>query len=144
MKLNVSSIKKRLRRLEQYISELEKHQKLTKTQFRDDFTAQLAVERAFQAGIECCSDIASHVVSVFDLGRPNEQRDLYSLLANAGYLTEEFGAMMGEMSAFRNRIVHMYMEIDVARLYQFLQEDVGYLKQFREIANAIVDAEESK
>ena len=143
MNLNVSSIRNRLRKLEQYIGELEKHRKLTQNQFRDDFTAQLAVERAFQAGIECCSDIASHVVSVFKLGHPNEQRDLYTLLTKAGYLTEQFGEAMGEMSAFRNRIVHMYMEIDITRLYQYLQEDVDYLKRFREIADAIIDAEES-
>lgn len=144
MNLNVSSIKKRLRKLEQYIGELEKHQKLTQTQFREDFTTQLAVERAFQAGIECCSDIASHVVSVLQLGHPSEQRDLYVFLASAGYLTEDFAAAMGDMTAFRNRIVHMYMEIDVARLFRYLREDVGYLKQFREVAEAIVDAEESK
>lgn len=144
MNLNASSIKRRLKRLDQYISELEKHQKLTLTQFRDDFTAQLAVERAFQAGIECCSDIASHVVSVLQLGHPSEQRELYSFLAQAGHLTEDFAASMGEMSAFRNRIVHMYMEIDLSRLYQYLQEDVALLKQFRDIADAIAGSEESQ
>jgi len=33
-----------------------------------DLTQQLALERAFQASIEACLDIASHVVSTYQLG----------------------------------------------------------------------------
>ncbi len=51
MRLNVSSIRQRLQKLEQYISELEKQQPVTLTTFQNDFTCQLAVERAFQAAI---------------------------------------------------------------------------------------------
>ena len=47
MTLNVSSIRQRLQRLEQYIAELEKHQSTALTSFKSDFTQQLAVERAF-------------------------------------------------------------------------------------------------
>jgi uncharacterized protein YutE (UPF0331/DUF86 family) len=60
MKLNVGSIRQRLQRLEQYISELEKQQPVTLETFKNDFTRQLAVERAFQAAIEGCTDIAAH------------------------------------------------------------------------------------
>ena len=70
MKLNVSSIKQRLQKLEQYISELEKQQPITLEKFKADFTRQLAVERAFQAAIESCTDIAAHLVSVYQLGHP--------------------------------------------------------------------------
>ncbi len=56
MKLNVSSIRQRLQRLERYITELEKQQSATLRTFKSDFTRQLAVERAFQAAIESCTD----------------------------------------------------------------------------------------
>ncbi len=48
MKMNVSSIRQRLQRLEKYIGELEKQQPVTLETFSNDFTRQLAVERAFQ------------------------------------------------------------------------------------------------
>ena len=51
MKLNVSSIETRLTKLRQYIAELKKQQVLDLPQFRANLTAQLAVERAFQAGV---------------------------------------------------------------------------------------------
>ena len=71
MSLNVPSIERRLRKLEQYIAELKRQQKQNRETFTRDFAAQLAVERAFQAAIECCIDTANHVISVYGLERTN-------------------------------------------------------------------------
>ena len=76
MKLNVNSIRQRLQRLEQYITELEKQQPITLEAFKIDFTRQLAVERAFQVAIESCTDIAAHIGSTYQLGHPQESRDV--------------------------------------------------------------------
>jgi uncharacterized protein YutE (UPF0331/DUF86 family) len=141
VKLNVESIRQRLLRLEQYIAELEKQQKTTLQTFQSDFTRQLAVERAFQAAIESCTDIAAHIVSVYRLGQPLESRDLYHLLVQAGYLDPEFGEAMAALVAFRNRIVHLYWDLEVERLYQYLQDDLSLLRQFRDVILQILAAE---
>ena len=142
MKLNVNSIRQRLQKLEQYIDELEKQQPITLTTFRNDFTRQLAVERAFQAAIESCTDIASHIVSVYRLGGPEGNRDVFRFLIEAGYLEAPLGEAMMAMVGFRNRIVHLYWDIDVERLYKYLHEDVPLLHQFRNFTLQILTAEE--
>ena len=142
MKLNVNSIRQRLQRLEQYIAELEKQRPATLQTFKSDFTRQLAVERAFQAAVESCTDIAAHIVSVYRLGHPQESRDVYRFLADAGYLDAPFGEAMMAMVGFRNRIVHLYWDVDVERLYQYLQEDVQLLRRFRNFVLQILTAEE--
>jgi uncharacterized protein YutE (UPF0331/DUF86 family) len=142
MKLNVSSIKQRLLRLGQYIAELEKQRSVTPQTFQSDFTRQLAVERAFQAAIECCADIAAHIVSVYQLGSPQESRDVYRFLIEAGYIDAVFGEALMGMVGFRNRLVHLYWDIDVDRLYQYLQQDVALLCRFREFTLQLLTAEE--
>jgi uncharacterized protein YutE (UPF0331/DUF86 family) len=141
MKLNVPSIRQRLQKLEQYINELEKQQPVTLKSFKNDFTRQLAVERAFQAAVEGCTDIAAHVVSVYQLGHPEESRDVYRFLVEAGYLEPAFGQAMMEMVGLRNRIVHLYWDIDVEKLYQYLQQDVTLLRQFRDFTLQLLTAE---
>lgn len=143
MKLNIASIKTRLQKLEQYIAELKKQQRLGFEQFERDFTVQLAVERAFQAAIECCTDIGNHIISVYALGRPEEQKDIFLILAKAGYLNEGYARQMAEMVSFRNRIVHVYWDIDLWRLYRYLQEDVPLLERFRTFVLQILEAEEA-
>lgn len=99
------------------------------------------MERAFQAAVEGCTDIAAHVVSVYQLGHPEESRDVYRFLVEAGYLEPAFGQAMMEMVGLRNRIVHLYWDIDVEKLYQYLQQDVALLRQFRDFTLQLLTAE---
>lgn len=144
MTLNVKSIRLRLRKLEQYIAELEKQQELELDEFSDDFTAQLAVERALQAAIECCSDIASHLVTTYDLGQPEAQRDLFQVLAQMGYLDAGYADTMSDMVSLRNRLVHLYWDVDVERVYSYLQTDVAFLKDFRDFTLELLSAEDEE
>jgi len=144
VKLNVDSIRQRLLKLEQYIAELEKQQPVTIETFQSDFTRQLAVERAFQASIESCIDIAAHIVSVYQLGCPQQNRDVFTFLVEAGYLEQDFGEAMTAMAGLRNRIVHLYWDIDKVRLYKYLQEDVALLRRFRDVTLQILTVEEDQ
>lgn len=131
-----------MRKLEQYIAELEKQQRLDLDEFRNDFTAQLAVERALQAAIECCSDIASHLVSTYGLGQPEAQRDLFQVLARMGYLDAEYADTLSDMVSLRNRLVHLYWDVDTERIYSYMQTDVDFLKNFRDFTLELLAAEE--
>jgi uncharacterized protein YutE (UPF0331/DUF86 family) len=142
MQLNVSSIRQRLRRLSQYIDELERQQQVDPELFHRDFTRQLAVERAFQGAVEACTDIASHLVSVYQLGKPLESRDVFQFLVQAGYLEVDYGNAMMTMVSLRNRLVHLYWDVDVEKLYQHLQEDVDLLCRFRDFTLQLLAAEE--
>lgn len=48
---------------------------------------------------------------------------------------------MMAMVGFRNRLVHLYWDVDVERLYQYLQEDVPLLRRFRDFVLQILTAE---
>lgn len=141
MSLNVASIKQRLSKLAQYIEELKRHRSATAENLKADITTRLAVERAFQAAIESCIDIASHVVFTYRLGSPQEQRELFELLAQAGYLDSTFAATMGSLVGFRNRLVHLYWDVDPERLHEYLQTDVVHLERFRDFALQLIAAE---
>jgi uncharacterized protein YutE (UPF0331/DUF86 family) len=131
-----------LSKLEEYIGELKRLQTLTSAELGADLRARLAAERAFQAGIESCTDVASHIISTFGLGRPQEQRDLFRLLGDRGYLDADFAAVMMEMVAFRNRLVHLYWDVDVERLHEYLQEDVPNLQRFKDFALQLIMSED--
>ncbi len=117
---------------------------MTLESFKHDFTRQLAVERAFQAAVEGCTDIAAHIVSAYQLGHPQESRHVYQFLVDAGYLETDFGEAMMAMVGFRNRLVHLYWDVDVEKLYQYLQEDVILLRQFHDFTLQVLTAEEDE
>jgi uncharacterized protein YutE (UPF0331/DUF86 family) len=128
--------------LQRYIAELEKLQRVPFDDFQADFTLQLATERAFQASIESCVDIASHLISTYQLGQPQESRDVFRLLVQAGYITQDYGEAMMAMVSFRNRLVHLYWDVDLERLYTYLQTDIDLLQQFYVFGLALLQADE--
>jgi uncharacterized protein YutE (UPF0331/DUF86 family) len=81
-------------------------------------------------------------VSVYQLGHPQESRYVFRFLIEAGYLDEDFGQAMMAMVGFRNRLVHLYWDVDVERLYQYLQEDVPLLRHYRDLVLQILTAEQ--
>ena len=63
-------------------------------------------------------------------------------LVDTGYFDPPFGEAMMAMVGFRNRLVHLYWDVDVEKLYQYLQEDVTLLHQFRDFTLQVITAEE--
>jgi len=139
VKLNVKSMTLRLAELDKYIARLKKAQGLSLEEYEADDFVQGAVERFFQAAIECCLDIAHHIISTYGFRRPSERRDIFIILAEAGYLEESYARDMVEMVQLRNRLVHLYWDIDTQKMHYYLQNDVTLLERFRAFTLAVIE-----
>ncbi len=53
-------------------------------------------------------------------------------MQNLGVFDEEYGARLVEMSKFRNRLVHLYWEIDKEMVYDFIQNNLDDFRLFQE------------
>jgi uncharacterized protein YutE (UPF0331/DUF86 family) len=105
---------------------------------------QGSVERCFQVAIECCTDIASHVLVGYGLKRPASRMDVFNVLADAGYLDRDYTGIMARMVQLRNRLVHLYWDVDPERMHQYLREDVEHLECFRAFALVIMEGDERR
>jgi len=142
--LNANSISLRLAKLDECIARLKEQQNISLDEYRANPVVQGSVERCFQVAIECCTDIASHLLSGYRLKRPARRRDVFKVLAEAGYLDTEYAEVMARMVQLRNRLVHLYWDVDPERMYQYLQEDVVYLERFRAFTLAVMEKERKK
>ena len=83
-----------------------------------------------QIAIQAALDVASHIVSDQRLGEPPTSRDLFALLAKAGWLTPELRDTMNKMVGFRNVVVHGYQTVDIQILRDVLENRLGDLIEF--------------
>jgi len=60
---------------------------------------------------------------------------------DAGYLDADLGKAMAALVGLRNRLVHLYWDIDIEKLYSYLQDDVVYLERFRDFGIQLLAAE---
>jgi uncharacterized protein YutE (UPF0331/DUF86 family) len=141
--LNENSITLRLERLDESIRRLKQRQGISLEEYRADWEAQDVVERNFQVAIECCSDIASHLLVSHGLQRPATRRDVFLVLADAGVIDAPYAETMAQMVQLRNRLVHLYWDVDPERMHHYLRDDVAHLERWRAFTAGILEKERS-
>ena len=57
---------------------------------------------------------------------------LFRVLQEVGAFPKDFLPKLIEMARFRNRLVHIYWEVDNEVIYQILKEDISDLEKFTE------------
>jgi len=83
----------------------------------DDATRQDSIVLNLQRACEAAIDLAMHLVRARRLGVPQETRQAFELLRDAGLLSAEVAERMMRMVGFRNVAVHDYrsLNLDIVR-----------------------------
>ena len=101
---------------------------------REDFLASFqAVDSAkynLQVCIEALIDVSNHVVARERWGIPSTSAEAVKLIIQHGVLGKDKELSLVQMVRFRNRIVHLYQEVDDSEIYRILQENLDDIKGF--------------
>lgn len=79
-----------------------------------DLREERFVEHTLQLAIQAAQDVASHIVADERLGEPKTNRELFDLISRAGWISGAEAEILGNMSGFRNILVHGYGDIDLS------------------------------
>ncbi|RMH11086.1 MAG: DUF86 domain-containing protein, partial [Gammaproteobacteria bacterium] len=105
----VSIIERCLARIEE---EYRGHEDTLATNLTRQDSIVLNLQRACEAAI----DLAMHKVRVHRLGIPQQSREVFRLLQQAGLLPTDIAESMQRMVGFRNIAVHNYRQLDIVIL----------------------------
>ena len=100
-----------------------------------NFTKQDAIILNLLRACEASIDAAMHVIRLRRLGLPQESRDAFRFLEEAGLLTTELSNEMQKMVGFRNIAVHDDRKLSLKVLRAILDNRLG---DFREFARTII------
>ena len=103
-------------------------------EYANNVRLKRAVERSLQVAIEICLDIGRRIIAVEGFRHPEENREVFVVLHEAGILPEDLLPALINMARFRNLIVHDYARIDDAQVYAILKR---HLHDFEAYARAI-------
>jgi uncharacterized protein YutE (UPF0331/DUF86 family) len=80
--------------------------------------------------IGCCLDLANHVIAAEGWRSPQDYFDSFRILNEQGLIPAEFLPTLRQIVSLRNRLVHLYWQVDEEILYRTLQEDLGDFDRF--------------
>lgn len=124
-------------RLDQMLSDLRSYAEVLRelsTVPRESFLANRDkvgnAKYHFVIAIETCIDIANHIIASERYRVPNDNADSLVVLIEQGILDEAKRDNLQAMARFRNRLVHLYAEVDDGRVYDYLQESLADLDDY--------------
>ena len=118
-------VQDRIDRIRRFRRDLKDFGQIPRESFRTNRERQYAVLHAMQNAIEGCIEIASHIVSADRLGAPTDYAHLFSLLEENRVIPSSVAEAMRQMARFRNRIVHLYWDVDLDLVYGYVTSRLG-------------------
>lgn len=128
----VASIERCLKRLQE---EYRGHE----TELASNFTRQDSIILNLQRACEASIDAAMHVVRLHKLGVPQQSREAFVLMEEAGLIDEKLSTALQAMVGFRNIAVHDYRKLDLAIVKSILEEKLGSFSEFSKILLKLAD-----
>ena len=129
--MNLEKITNKIIQLDEYLKILKQIGKTDKDAFIRDNILIGSVKYYLQVSIEVCLDVASHIIASERLRAPKDYADSFTVLNEAGIITSDLCRQLRQMAKFRNRLVHLYGEIDNEYIYEFLKSDLDDFTEFK-------------
>lgn len=83
--------------------------------------------------IEGTLDLSNHIISKNGFRTPEDYADTYRVLEERGVLDAEFTSALVQMARFRNRLVHIYWDVDDAEIYRIILTRLQDIRRFLKV-----------
>ena len=128
--INHKRIAEKLKFIRTNLKKLKELAELEKKDFLSDYRNFDTAKYNLQAAVEAMLDIAAHIISRKGYTSPNTSADSFRILAAEGIIAEDLLLKFVKMTKFRNRIVHLYDQIDEEYIYQIINNNLEVIESF--------------
>jgi uncharacterized protein YutE (UPF0331/DUF86 family) len=125
-----SRILQKIQAITDSLSKLEELARMDRGTFLSDFRSVDSAKYNLQTSIEAMIDICNHIISRRRLRIPATNVESFEIVSETGLLPADALPVYRSMARFRNRIVHMYDEVDDSQIHEILQNRLGDIRAF--------------
>lgn len=108
--------------------------KLRQEEFLSDPDKIGSAKYHFIVAIEAAIDMCNHVISRNGYRAPEDYGDTFKVMEEVGVFDADFADDLRNMAKFRNRLVHLYWEVDDRQVHEILQ---GRLDDFKKVLDSM-------
>ena len=130
MEFNSDKVRKITSEMLASIGMLEDLGRLPENEFLSDKHKIASAKYSFLVAIEGAIDLCNHIIAKNALRVPEDYADAFRVLAEHGAFGPEFTTTLVQMARFRNRLVHIYWEVDSHELYGYLRDRLQDIRKF--------------
>ncbi len=137
-------ITRKLQTLNKFVTYLNSRKNISKQELEENYELKCAIERNFQLAIESVLDIGEIIIAIEGFDRPETYRDVILILGKNKIMPIKFTRDLAQAAGFRNILVHLYEEVMVDFLFDFLHERLGDFLAFEQYITQYVEKKNSE
>ena len=130
MEYNPDKVRKLSSEILAALENLEDLKKLSDVEFIADTHKIGSAKYSLIVAIEGAIDLCNHVIAKNGFRTPEDYSDTFRVMEERGVFDEEFTTSLIQMARFRNRLVHLYWDIDDREMYKIIQTRLQDIKRF--------------
>lgn len=120
----------KLRLMKKYVDFLSSKRNVSREELEGNYELRSAIERNFQLAIESTLDMGEILISVEGFEKPEDYKGVILILGKHDILPKDFAEEFALAAGFRNVLVHMYEEVDMGILHDFLHNKLDDFDTF--------------
>lgn len=130
MEINEDKVIKLSFELRKALARLKALSSLSQVEFVNDPDKVGSAKYHFLVAIEAAIDLCNHIIARNNYRYPEDYSDTFRVMGEAKIFDEGFVKNLVRMAKFRNRLVHIYWEVDDDLLYNILKVDLVDIERF--------------
>ena len=130
MTIDVDRIRSKLNDVGKALTRLKAFQSQSREDFLQDEDSQDIARSRLLTGIEAALNVCYHLAAKKLNQVPEDYADCFVGLGRAGLIPKDLASRLANMAKFRNRLVHLYWDIDYGQVYEIICNDLGDLESF--------------
>ncbi len=123
---------RRLAKLETLLADLRSLATTPRDEYLADRARQAEAERWLHLAAECVLDLAHHLIADRGWRASSSYRDAIRVLREEGVVDEPLASELEQWAGLRNVLVHLYLDVDHAIIFDILHNDLDQLQHFAE------------
>jgi len=138
VEFNEDKVRKIISEVISALSRLEDLRSLPEKDFLTDTHKIGSAKYSMIVAIEGAADLCNHIIAKNGFRTAEDYADTFQVMKEQGAFDEEFTNSLIQMARFRNRLVHIYWDINDKELFRIIQDRLENIKRFlKEYGNFI-------
>lgn len=117
--------------LDKYLKELSELSSMPVSEYLNNSRNVYSGRYLLQIAVETCINIGNHIISRQELGIPKEYADTFRILQSNNIISQQLLETLVLMTRFRNRVVHLYWDIDDKLVLEIITNNYKDFTKFR-------------
>ena len=127
---NLTVIETKISHIQKYLKQLERYKQFSEQEIASDPDRKGALERYLYLAVQATIDLGEAIIAFKNFRRPGTYTEVFYILKETNFLSQELSEKLVNMAKFRNVIAHDYEAVDFGIVYDALQNRLDDIEQF--------------